>query len=77
MLAGGAGIYLSVTKATGHIGRIGPWAYLALLVTLYVASVAGPPAPVGAERLVSIVALCFVLLVPLGSWIDAHRKVTG
>lgn len=77
MLAGGAGLYFSVTRATGHIGRIAPWAYLALLATLYVASVAGPPPPVGAERLVSIVALFFVLLVPLASWIDAHRKATG
>jgi hypothetical protein len=28
---------------------------------------------VGAERLVSIVALALVLLVPLASWIDSHR----
>ena len=74
MLLGGAWLYFSATRARDHAGRIGPWAYLALLVTLYVASVAGPPPPIGAERLVSIVALCFVLLVPLAAWIDSHRK---
>jgi membrane-bound metal-dependent hydrolase YbcI (DUF457 family) len=77
MMVGGAWLYFSATKAKGHIGRIGPWAYLALLITLYVASVAGPPPPVGAEQLVAIVALGFVLKVPLASWIDSHRAPTG
>jgi membrane-bound metal-dependent hydrolase YbcI (DUF457 family) len=74
MLVAGAWVYFSATRARGHIGRIGPWAYLALLVMLYFASIAGPPPPVGAEKLVSIVALAFVLLMPLASWIDAHRE---
>jgi hypothetical protein len=73
MLAGGAWLYFSATRARDRIGRLGPWAFLALLAALYVASVAGPPPPVGAERLVSIVALALVLLVPLASWIDSHR----
>ena len=77
MLVGGAWLYFSATRAKGPIGRIGPWAYLALLATLYVASVAGPPPPVGAEMLVSIVALGFVLMVPLASWIDSHRAPAG
>lgn len=74
MLIGGAWLYFSATRAEDHIGRVGPWAYLALLATFYVAGVAGPPPPVGAERLVSIVALVFVLLMPLASWIDGHRE---
>jgi membrane-bound metal-dependent hydrolase YbcI (DUF457 family) len=77
MLTVSAWLYFSATRAKGHIGRIGPWAYLTLLATLYVANVAGPPPPVGAERLVSIVALAFVLLVPLASWIDTHRQAVG
>jgi len=77
MLAGGAWLYFSTTRAKGHIGRIGPWSYLALLATFYVANLAGPPPPVGAERLVSIVALVFVLLVPVASWIDRHRTPVG
>ncbi len=73
MLIGGAWLYFSTTRATGFIGKLGPWAYLALLAGLYAASMAGPPPPVGAEQLVSLVALAFVLLVPLAGWIDGHR----
>jgi hypothetical protein len=53
LLVGGAWLYFSATRAKDHIGRIGPWSYLALLISLYVANVAGPPPPVGAEKLVS------------------------
>ncbi len=77
MLTGGVALYLSVTRAKGAIGGLGLWIYLALLAALYVASIAGPPPPVGAERLVSLVGLLFVVLVPLASWIDGHRTAGG
>ncbi len=77
MLVGGGWLYFSATRATGPIGRIGPWAYLALLAIFFAVSAAGPPPPMGAERLVSIVALVSVLLVPLASWIDGHRQPVG
>lgn len=79
LLAVGAWIYLGATRAKDRIGKIGPWVYLALLVALYEVSITGPPPPVGAERMVSIVSLAPVLLVPLAGWVDRHRvaAVTG
>ncbi|PYP40396.1 MAG: hypothetical protein DMD43_08565 [Gemmatimonadetes bacterium] len=73
MLAVGALLYLDVTQVKDRIGRIGPWAYLGLLVALYELSITSPPPPVGAERMVSVVSLVMVLLVPLAWWVDRHR----
>jgi membrane-bound metal-dependent hydrolase YbcI (DUF457 family) len=74
MLAAGAWLYFRVTRSRDWIGAAGPWFYLALLAAFYVLSILGPPPPLGAERLVSILALVAVLLVPLAGWIDGHRK---
>jgi LexA-binding, inner membrane-associated putative hydrolase len=79
MLAVGAWLYLGATRSKDRIGKVGPWAYLGLLIALYGISITSPPPPVGAERLVSIVDLVMVLLVPLAAWVDRHRvaAVTG
>lgn len=77
MLAAGAWLYVGTTKARDRIGALGAPAYLLVLVAFYVLSFAGPPPPVGAERLVAIMALIGVLLVPLASWVDGHRREVG
>ena len=74
MLAMGAWLYLRATRSRDWIGAAGPWGYLALLAALYLLSIVAPPPPIGAERLVSIMALVAVLLVPLAGWMDGHRK---
>ncbi len=69
----GAGIWL-YTKATRPVDRVGRWAFVtfvALLATLYVGSILGPP-PQNVEHFVW--AAPAVLLFPLwGWWLDRHR----
>jgi membrane-bound metal-dependent hydrolase YbcI (DUF457 family) len=74
MLAVGAWLYFGATRATDRLGAVGPWGYLGVLAALYALSIVGPPPPMGAERLVSIMALVGALLIPLAAWVDGHRK---
>lgn len=74
MLAAGAVLYFGATRSRDWIGTAGAWGYLLMLAGSYALSILAPPPPVGAERLVAIVSVASVVLLPLASWIDHHRK---
>jgi len=67
----GAFLYLRATKARDRVGQYALWAFLLLLVVLYVANMFGPPPP-GVQAL-AVVALGQWLFVLWGYWIDRHR----
>jgi LexA-binding, inner membrane-associated putative hydrolase len=71
IFAGGAWLYLSVTRARDNIGRYGIWALLIFLFLGWVASLlAGSPPN---ERSMAWGALSMWTLVPWGWWVDRHR----
>ena len=71
IFAGGAWLYLSVTRARDNIGRYGIWALLVFLFLGWVTSLfAGAPPN---ERSMAWGALSMWILVPWGWWVDRHR----
>jgi hypothetical protein len=65
LLAGGIALYLTRTQAGDRTGRWAPW--LLLLFVVLLAGMAAVP-PVSA-----LAAMAFVLLLPLGNWVEGHR----
>jgi len=63
--------YLRVTRAVDRTGTWTLWAFVALLVVLYVASISAP-APTSAEA-IAWGALGGWLIPPFGWWVDRHR----
>jgi len=75
MFATGVGLYLSATRSRDRVGSIALWAFIVLIALLYAVSLVGPPPPLGAERLVSLTTMTFLVVMPIAWWIDKHRKV--
>ena len=71
----GLAIYLRTTRALDRTGTWALWSLVALLVTLWLGSVAGPPPP--SERVVAWSGVGMWLLVPWGYWIDRHRAIVA
>jgi hypothetical protein len=67
----GAFLYLRATKARDRVGQYALWAFLLLLVVLYVANMFGPPPP--SVQALAVVAFGQWLFVLWGYWIDKHR----
>jgi hypothetical protein len=71
IFAVGLAIYLRITRARDRVGSIGLWAFVALLVSVYLSSIASPPPDdprvIGAVGLGSIVFQLWV------HWFDGHR----
>jgi hypothetical protein len=72
LLAAGLALYSRATRARDRIGRYGLAGLVALLVGIYVASLAGPPPPNASVLAGSAQAVW--LLVALGWWVDRHRE---
>jgi hypothetical protein len=70
----GVGLYLGATRSKDRLGVVALWAFIALIVLLYAISIVGPPPPLGAERLVSLTAMAFLIVLPIAWFIDRHRK---
>ena len=70
----GVWLYFGATRSKDRIGTIALWAFLWLTVLLYAVSIVGPPPPLGAERLVSLTAMAFLIVLPIAWWIDKHRR---
>jgi hypothetical protein len=72
LLAAGTGFYLRSTRARDRIGSVGLGVLLALLVTIYAASLVGPPPP--SPQVVAWSAQAIWLIVLFGWWVDRHRE---
>lgn len=74
MFIAGVGLYLGATRSRDRVGTIAFWAFITLIALLYAVSLLGPPPPVGAERLVSLTTMTFLVVMPIAWWIDRHRS---
>ena len=73
MFGGGLAVYLATTRA---IDRTGVWAltaFVVLLISLYIASILGPPPP--SVGVLAASALAIWLLPPWLYWVDRHRSL--
>lgn len=68
----GAAIYMSVTRATDRIGRIGCWSLIVVLVAIYFAALYGPPPPSSAA--IAVAGQLSWLFVAWAYWVDRHRQ---
>jgi membrane-bound metal-dependent hydrolase YbcI (DUF457 family) len=72
MFAAGIALYMQSTKAKDRIGTGAWWAFIALLVVLYIPGPWSPPPPSeNAVAIMGIVALA--IFGPWAYWIDRHR----
>jgi hypothetical protein len=71
LLVAGVLLYLRTTRARDAIGRLGLWAFLALLLLLAAGNLLGPPPP--SPQAVGAASLALWLLVPWAAWVDRHR----
>jgi hypothetical protein len=67
----GLALYLRATSAADHIGSLGLWALVGLLLLIYAGNLFGAPPP-------NILAIAWLgqaqwLLIAWGYWIDRHR----
>lgn len=72
LLASGSAIYLRSTRARDRIGSLGLGVMLVLLVTIYGASLFGPPPP--SVQAVAWSAQGLWLFVLFAWWVDRHRE---
>lgn len=72
MFAAGIALYMQSTKAKDRIGSVAWWAFIALLVVLYIPGPWSPPPP--SENVVAIVGIiALAIFAPWAYWIDRHR----
>ena len=71
LYVGGVILYVRATTPRDRIGRYGFWALALLLYAIYVANILGPPPP--SATAVAASALLLWAIIPLATWIDAHR----
>lgn len=70
ILAAGLSLYLRSTRARDRIGSWGLWAYVVVLVALFLGSNGAPPPN---ERVLAWTAMGIWLFVPWAWWVDKHR----
>jgi len=72
MFAAGIALYMQSTKAKDRTGTIAWWAFVALLLVLYIPGPWSPPPPsANAVAILGIIALA--IFGPWAYWIDRHR----
>jgi len=72
MFAAGIALYMRCTKSKDRIGTVAWWAFIVLLVALYVPGPWSPPPP--SENAVAILGIiALVIFGPWAYWIDRHR----
>jgi membrane-bound metal-dependent hydrolase YbcI (DUF457 family) len=73
MFVAGALIYGLTTRARDRAGRLGLYAFLAVLVLISAGNALGPPPP--SSTAIGVAGLALWLFVPWAAWIDRHRVV--
>ena len=72
MFAAGIALYMQSTKAKDRTGTVAWWAFVALLLVLYITGPWSPPPP--SENAVAILGIiALVIFGPWAYWIDRHR----
>lgn len=72
MFAAGIALYMQSTKAKDRTGTIAWWAFVALLLVLYIPGPWSPPPPgENAVAILGIIALA--IFAPWAYWIERHR----
>ena len=72
MFAAGIALYMRCTKSKDRIGTVAWWAFIVLLVALYVPGPWSPPPP--SENAVAILGIiALAIFGPWAYWIDRHR----
>jgi hypothetical protein len=69
---GGLWIYLAGTRSKDHTGGYALWAFVVLMVILWIGAVFGPPPP--SVRALQWSALSIWLAILCAYWIDRHRE---
>lgn len=72
MFAVGIALYVRAAKPADAVGKWGFWAFIALVVAIYVGAAFGPPPP-GATA-VAASGLGQWLFVAFAAWVDRHRQ---
>ncbi len=75
MFAAGVWIYASVSQTRDRVGSVALWAFVTLLVALYLGAAFGPPPP--SVRALAVTSLLGWLFPLWAWWIDRHRAVHG
>ena len=73
LFAAGALVYGHTTRPRDRAGRLGLYAFLAVLALIYAGNLLGPPPPSAAA--IGVAGLALWLFVPWAAWIDRHRVV--
>jgi FtsH-binding integral membrane protein len=72
MFAVGLGIYVIVTRAKDKIGSYGFWAYVIVLLAIYVVNIFSAPPP--SAMAVAALAPLVWIFVAWAAWTDRHRS---
>ena len=70
----GVWIYAKATRPTDKVGRYSFWAFVGLLVLLYIGNIFGPPPP-DVTTLAITALIGGWICVPWTGWFDRHRAV--
>jgi len=73
MFFAGIAIYVRATSATSTGGRVGFWLFITFLLSVWLASLFGPPPP--SVEAVAVAGLSLWLLVLFAWWIDRGRQL--
>ena len=74
MYALGIGLYVSVTRARDRVGRYAFYAYVCLLLVLYIGDRFSPP-PDNVPEIIWSGIIAEIILIPWAWWFDHHREL--
>lgn len=72
LFAAGVFLYVKSTRGRDKAGKVGFWAFVALLVALYIFNFTS--APPNNPQVIAVIGIAQLLIVAWAYWIDDHRK---